>query len=85
MAIDTVFLSAVDCGIEVKVGLSLGGGEIGYTADELAEIFQKHDINFDTDTVYNTSSMDFATEEGFDNDDGAHDLLDSAIEAYLAK
>ena len=85
MAIDTVFLSAMDSGIEVKVGLSLGGGEIGYTAEQLAAIFTKHNIDFDTDTVYNTSSMDFATEEGFDNDDGAHDLLEEAMQAYLTK
>ena len=34
------------------------------------------------DSIYHSSSMDFASEDGFKNDDEAWDLWESAVDLY---
>jgi hypothetical protein len=36
-------------------------------------------IDTDTATIYTTSSMDFASEEGFENDDDARTLMEEGF------
>ena len=73
---ETVFISANNGGIEVGIGV---GNKVGFakTPKMLAYIL-------DTKKIYGevmfTSSMDFATENGFDTDDGAKLLWNNAVE-----
>lgn len=46
------------------------------TIAEAAKIIQEHGL---AESHYFSSSMDYATEFGFENDDGAKDMFESAI------
>lgn len=48
----------------------------GKDLDECASIIAKHGL---ADVVQGSSSMDFATDDGFDTDDGARVLFQQAI------
>jgi hypothetical protein len=72
-----VFLNADDAAIVVTVNKVVVGA--AYTAAQLAALFTANNINVSTDTIMCSSSIDFAQEEGFDTDDCAHALIDSAL------
>ena len=73
---ETVFIGANNGGIEVFIGV---GNKVGFakTPKMLAYIL-------DTKKIYGsvmfTSSMDFASENGFATDDGAKELFNNAVE-----
>ena len=71
-----VFLNADDAAIVVTVNNTVVG--FAYTADALVELFLQHNINV-SDTIMCSSSIDFASEEGFATDDCAHALIDAAL------
>ena len=52
-----------------------------HTAEEAAKLFVKHG----TGHMYGGSAMDFASEEGFDTDEGAQEMLDKAFELAHAE
>lgn len=73
-----VFLNAEDCAIVVSVNNSVVG--FAYNAKQLVELFIQHNINVLTDDIYCSSSLDFATEEGFATDSCAHNIIDAALD-----
>ena len=73
-----VFLNAVDAAIVVTVNNTVVATDV-QTPDALVQVFLTHNINVLTDTIMCSSSIDFAQEEGFDTDDCAHNIIDSAL------
>ena len=73
---DTVFIDAQNGGIGVFIG---AGNQVGFakTPKMLAYILDTKKIFGE---VMFTSSMDFASENGFATDDGAKELFNSAVE-----
>jgi hypothetical protein len=49
-----------------------------FTAKELAEVFKANKVTADSD-IYCSSSVDFASEEGFKNDEAAHKMINKAL------
>ena len=76
---ETVFISANNGGIEVGIGV---GNKVGFakTAKTLKYILDTKKVNVFEDDIFFTSSMDFAHEEGFADQDGAKELFFSAQE-----
>ena len=74
---ETVILSAEDAGIAVRVN----GKDMGWASEpkELAQILGSMDVDKNT-SIMHSSDVDFASEEGFDSDDGAHEFIDAAME-----
>ena len=63
-------------------GLALYAGNVtirATTAEAIAEAIKHYGI---ADTVMGSSSMDFASEEGFETDDGALNMWNEAIGIY---
>ena len=73
-----VFLNAEDGAVVVEIENEVVGS--ASTAEELAELFREHAVSTADDNVYFSSSLDFASEEGFDSDDAAHEIVDTAFE-----
>ena len=73
---ETVFIGANNGGIEVFIGV---GNKVGFakTPKMLAYILDTKKIFGE---VMFTSSMDFASENGFATDDGAKELFNNAVE-----
>jgi len=62
---ETIFISANNGGLEIYKGVgNLIAGNIK-TAKTFKYVMDTHNIDIDNDTIYYTSSMDFADEEGF--------------------
>jgi len=62
---ETIFISANNGGLEIYKGVgNLIAGNIK-TAKTFKYVMDTHGIDVDDDTIYYTSSMDFADEEGF--------------------
>ena len=62
---ETIFISANNGGLEIYKGAgNLIAGNI-QTAKTFKYVMDTHNIDIDFDTIYYTSSMDFADEEGF--------------------
>ena len=74
---NNVFLNADDAAIVVTVNNTVVG--FAHTADALVELFLQNNINTSTDTIMCSSSIDFASEEGFATDDCANALIDAAL------
>ena len=76
MTNETVFIDAENGGISVYIGV---GNKVGFakTAKMLAYILDTKKIFGE---VMFTSSMDFASENGFATDDGAKELFNNAVE-----
>ena len=74
---ETVFISANNGGIEVGIGV---GNKVGFakTAKMLKYILDTKNINVFEDTIFFSSSMDFADEYGFATHDGAKEIFYSA-------
>ena len=69
------FISAHNGGIQMFSDLGLVGW--GNTAESVAYVLNTKGI---ADICYQSSSMDFASEEGFDSNDGASFLFKKALE-----
>jgi len=72
-----VFFNAVDAQVQVKVNDAV----IGYADDTagLVEMFLRTGLT-SKDTFMHSSDVDFASEEGFANDDAAHAMIEQALE-----
>ena len=68
------YLNAEDGNVEFFANHTLVGR--ADNAEDLADILIKHDV---AATVFGSSSMDFASEYGFDCDEGATHLLDAGV------
>ena len=73
-----VFLNAADAAIVVSVN-NVQVAAV-YTAAQLVAAFTQHNVNVLTDTIMCSSSIDFASEEGFATDNCAHNIIDAALE-----
>ena len=75
----TVFIGANNGGLEIFLGAgNLVAGNI-QTAKTFKYVMDTYGIDIDNDTIYTTSSMDFADEYGFDHYDDARVLLEEGI------
>ena len=75
----TVFIGANNGGLEIFLGAgNLIAGNI-QTAKTFKYVMDTYGIDTDNDTIYTTSSMDFATEYGFEDDDDARILMEQGI------
>ena len=75
----TVFIGANNGGLEIFLGAgNLVAGNI-QTAKTFKYVMDTYGIDTDNDTIYTTSSMDFATEYGFEDDDDARVLMEEGI------
>ena len=75
-----VFLNAQNAAIVVTVNNKVVATDV-QTADALVQVFLTHNINVLTDTIMCSSSIDFASEEGFATDSCANNIIDEAFEA----
>ena len=77
MTNETVFIDAMDGGIGVFIG---AGNQVGFakTAKMLKYILDTKNINVFEDRLFFTSSMDFANEYGFADQDGAKEIFYTA-------
>ena len=73
-----VFLNADEAAIVVTVNNTVVAAV--YTAAQLAAVFKQHNVNVLTDTIMCSSSIDFASEEGFATDNCAHNIIDAAMQ-----
>jgi len=79
MTNETVFIGANNGGLEVYLGVgNLIAGNIK-TAKTFKYVMDTYGIDIDTTTIYTTSSMDFASEEGFESDDDARILMEEGF------
>ena len=77
MTNETVFIDAENGGVSVHIGANNKVG-IAKTAKMLKYILDTKKVNVFEDDVFFTSSMDFANEEGFADQDGAKEIFYSA-------
>ena len=77
---NNVFLNAQNAAIVVTVNNTVVATDV-QSADALVEVFLQHNINVLNDTIMCSSSIDFASEEGFASDASAHNIIDEAFEA----
>ena len=77
MTKETVFIDAENGGVGVYIG---AGNKVGFakTAKMLKYILDTKNINVFEDTIFFSSSMDFADEYGFATHDGAKEIFYSA-------
>ena len=73
-----VFLNANNAALQVYVNNVCVANDV-QTADALVEVFLQHNINVLVDTIMHSSSIDFASEEGFATDSCAHNIIDAAL------
>ena len=75
----TVFIGANNGGLEIFLGAgNLVAGNI-QTAKTFKYVMDTYGIDIVNDTIYTTSSMDFATEYGFEDDDDARILMEEGF------
>lgn len=75
----TVFIGANNGGLEICIGVgNVVAGNI-QTAKTFKYVMDTYGIDIDNDTIYTTSSMDFADEYGFDHYDDARVLMEEGI------
>ena len=76
---ETIFISANNGGLEIYKGVgNLIAGNIK-TAKTFKYVMDTYGIDIDNDTIYTTSSMDFATEYGFEDDGDALVLMEEGF------
>ena len=73
-----VFLNANNAALQVYVNNVCVANDV-QSADALVEVFLQHNINVLVDTIMHSSSIDFASEEGFATDSCAHNIIDAAL------
>jgi hypothetical protein len=71
-----VFLNAE--GGSIVVSINKTPVDCAFTAKELAKIFTANKVKA-SDDIYCSSSIDFASEEGFANDEAAHKMINKAL------
>ena len=71
-----VFLTAEDASIVVSINKEPVA--CAFTAKELAKVFTANNVS-EADDIYCSSSIDFASEEGFKNDEAAHKMINKAL------
>jgi len=76
--------TVVGCNDDQSLYIFLNNGmvDLGKTEEEIASKLHELGDVIDFDDMYYSSSMDFAEECGFKNDDAAKELMDKAIELY---
>ena len=72
-----VYLKAEDGKIVVSVD-DVVVGSVGSTQD-LVDLFKTNSITIDSE-IYNSSSIDFADEYGFESAGDAHEIIEQALE-----
>lgn len=72
-----VFFNAIDRQVQVSIEHVVVGS--ASNAAELLAILQQHNVT-QSDNLFFSSDVDFASEEGFDTDSCAHDIIDAAVE-----
>ena len=79
MTNETVFIGSNNGGLEIYLGAgNLIAGNI-QTAKTFKYVMDTYGIDTDTATIYTTSSMDFATAYGFEDDDDARVLMEEGF------
>jgi len=65
---------------DAQVKLSINSNVVGYAdnAQQLASMLRANNVTQDNE-MYFSSSVDFASEEGFANDNAAHEIIESAV------
>ena len=76
---NNVFLNAVNAAIVVTVNNVVVANDV-QSADALVEVFLQHNIDVLNDVIMLSSSIDFASEEGFASDASAHNIIDEAFD-----
>lgn len=63
-----------------QIKLSIDSNVVGYAdnAQQLANMLRANNVTKNND-MYFSSSVDFASEENFANDNAAHDIIESAV------
>ena len=76
--------TVVGCNDDQSLYIFLNNGmvDLGKTEEAIASKLHELGDVIDFDDMYYSSSMDFAKECGFKDDDGAKDLMDKAVELY---
>ena len=77
---NNVFLNAQNAAIVVTVNNKIVATDV-QSSDALVQVFLTHNIDVLNDVIMCSSSIDFAEEEGFENDSAAHNIIDEAFEA----
>jgi hypothetical protein len=64
-----------------RVTVSIGQADVGSASniDQLVAILKGNGVTM-ADEMFHSSSVDFATEEGFADDNGAYDIIEPALE-----
>jgi len=75
-----VCFNAEDRGIRVTIEHKSAGW--ADSVEALTAILMRNSISLSTDRCFNSSDVDFASEEGFATDDDAHTMINSAFEAF---
>ena len=76
---NNVFLNACNAAIVVTVNNKIVATDV-QSSDALVQVFLTHNIDVLNDVIMCSSSIDFAEEEGFENDSAAHNIIDEAFE-----
>jgi len=65
---------------DAQVKLSIDSKVVGYAdnAQQLANMLRANNVTQNNE-MYFSSSVDFASEEGFANDNAAHEIIESAV------
>ena len=65
---------------DAQVKLSIDSNVVGYAnnAQQLANMLRANNVTQNNE-MYFSSSVDFASEEGFANDNAAHEIIESAV------
>ena len=73
-----VFFNATNATVRVQLNDKL----VGYssTAEELRALLEGYAVTVANTTFMHSSDVDFASEEGFDTDDCAHNIIEAALE-----
>ena len=72
-----VFFDAKDGQVTVSINQVLVG--VASDSEELVAILQENGVTV-ADEMFHSSSVDFAAEEGFADDNGAYDIIEPALE-----
>ena len=74
-----VFFNAEDAQVKVSIAQQVVGFADNATA--LAQLLKANSVT-QNDDLFFSSSVDFASEEGFANDNAAHEMIDAAVNIF---
>jgi hypothetical protein len=72
-----VFFSASNGAVNVTIDNILVGSAV--CSEELVAILREQNVTAE-DEMFQSSSVDFAAEEGFEDDNGAYNIIEPALE-----